>query len=113
MFQGVDQDFVSCIPGGKATNAHQAGDLADGDIESGAGHERRNGRQRDKINNPTGTNQANERDDAASDDCQCRRDDVAGKFGIRFGYFEDDITNNSGHDRHGLIRQYGSNGIDR
>ncbi len=44
MLERVDDDSVRRLPRQDAADAHQAGNLPDGDVERGAGHEGRHGR---------------------------------------------------------------------
>ncbi len=80
----MDENFVSGIPVGEASDAHQRWDLPNSNIDRGTCHVCRDGGQRNEVDNPATTNESNETNDGACDDSKRRGDDMARIFRMRF-----------------------------
>ena len=71
MFQNVNDNLVRGVSVRKASDAHQRGDLTNGDVQGRPSHVGRNSGQGDEIDYPATADKPDEADDSTCDDSKC------------------------------------------
>ena len=92
MLQRVDDDLVRGVTSRKAGDAHQTGDLTDGNVERRARHKCRDGRQGDEVDDPAASNQSNGDDDASGNECGGRSHLIRNQMRMRLVDLGHDIA---------------------
>ena len=104
ILERVDNDHVRCVAGVKqAAGAQHGGNLAGRNVDGRTGHEGGQRDERDEIDNPAGTDQANKGDDGSSNNGQRTSNSPRLDFRVGLADIEDNVADERGHDSDGLV----------